>query len=295
MTPCVAHRFGGPEQKDQRWPVQKLVKKDYSYVTKEEDNMGVAERLWITSEGLYLYVAPEVPLFIDSNSTGDNQLCFVAKFADPYITELEIKLRYSVCALPSPQEAHYHALTTTLTGKHPRSVPDERMIRDPVWSTWARYKRDVNDSIVMTFAQEILDNGFANSQIEIDDLWETCYGELTFDLTRFPDPADLSRRLKALGFRVTLWVHPFVNSDCPSFAEWRQAGYFVEDADGNVRTSWWNGNSAAIVDFTNVEARDWYVERLRALKAISEVDAFKYDAGETSWLPKPRVLTVRNF
>ncbi|KAF4525153.1 hypothetical protein B566_EDAN014770 [Ephemera danica] len=288
----TANWYGGPEQKEQLWPVEKLKKRDYSYVTKEDDNMGIAERIWINSEGIYFYVAPEIPLYIDSNVNDDNRLCFVSKFDRPYLPVAELQLRYSLCSLPDAIQAQNHYVTVTLPNGKPRAVPDLRMIEHPIWSTWARYKRDINESVVEAFANEILFYGYLNSQIEIDDLWETCYGELTFDLQKFPDPAGLTQRLKAIGYRVTLWVHPFVNFNCPSFEAWRAAGYFVHDEEGNVRTQWWNGLQAAIVDFTNPNASSWYVNRLLALKESSGVDSFKYDAGETSWMPNPRILNA---
>ncbi|KAF4527887.1 hypothetical protein B566_EDAN012299 [Ephemera danica] len=296
LRDCVdfgsANWYGGPEQREQLWPIEKLVLKDYSYVTKELDNMGLAERIWINSDGYYLYAVPEVPLFIDSNATGDNQLCFVAKFGRPYLQVPELMLRYSVCSLPDAMLAQNHFVTVTRPNAFPRAVPDQRMVEHPIWSTWARYKKFINESVVETFAYEILSQGYLNSQLEIDDDWETCYGELSWNLEKFPDAAGLSRRLKALGFRVTLWIHPFVNFECPSFDAWRAAGYFVHDEAGNVWTQWWNGARAAIVDFTNPNASSWFVNRLLALKAISEMDAFKYDAGETGWLPYPYILNA---
>lgn len=53
--------------------------------------------------------------------------------------------------------------------QRPQGLPDLRMVKSPIWSTWARYKIDINQSIVLQYADEILDNGFSNSQLEIDD------------------------------------------------------------------------------------------------------------------------------
>ena len=50
------------------------------------------------------------------------------------------------------------------------------MVTQPVWSTWARYKQDINQSVVLDFAHSIKDRGFDNSQVEVDDKWERCYG-----------------------------------------------------------------------------------------------------------------------
>lgn len=123
----------------------------------------------------------------------------------------------------------------------------------------------------MNFANEIIDNGYNNSQIEIDDDWETCYGELVFDQKKFPDPAQMVVDLKAMGFRVTMWIHPFMNELCPSFAAAKRAGYFAKDEEGNTRTRWWNGIAAAIVDFTNPDATEWFMNKVRAVKQLTQV------------------------
>lgn len=56
--------------------------------------------------------------------------------------------------------------------------PNYRIIERPIWSTWARYKRDVNDSVVLNFANEIVDNGYKIGQFEIDDDWEVWFNLL---------------------------------------------------------------------------------------------------------------------
>ena len=53
----------------------------------------------------------------------------------------------------------------------------------------------MNQDRVLTFASQIQENGFNNSQLEIDDRWETCYGELTFDTAKFPDPKQMNAQL----------------------------------------------------------------------------------------------------
>ncbi len=50
-------------------------------------------------------------------------------------------------------------------------------------------------------------------------------------------------------------------------------------------TYWWQGARAGCVDFTNPDAVDWWNSRLDALRADIGVDSFKFDAGETVWLP----------
>lgn len=287
-----AHWYGGPEQYNQRWPLDQVIIDDYSFVTKSQDNQGIAEPYWVSSKGIYIHVQPTIPLFIDMNHKDINKLCLIAKSVAPYQNTIEPALNYTICSYKNARKAHEHAIRAVL-GK-PSGYPDERMIRYPIWSTWARYKRDINETVVLEFADEILAHNFNNSQLEIDDDWEECYGALSFKQSKFPNPKNLTDTLKAKGFRVTLWIHPFVNDLCnPRFQEAEINGYFVyNNTDNSTNTSWWNG-VGGITDFTNSDAVKWYVSRLQTLKEESGINAFKFDAGETSWLPQPPRLNTR--
>ena len=98
-----------------------------------------------------------------------------------------MQLKYKMCAGQDARKMFEYA-----AGRFwnlPVGVPDERMATHPIWSTWAQYKTHINESVVLQFAQDIIDNGFDNSQLEIDDNWESCYGDAKFDEEKFPDPA----------------------------------------------------------------------------------------------------------
>lgn len=69
--------------------------------------------------------------------------------------------------------------------------------------------------------------------------------------------------------------------------------WFGQDASGTTQlTHWWNGKEAGLVDFTNAEAAEWWAQRLRDLQQQAGVDSFKFDAGESSWLPEDFTLQV---
>ncbi|XP_034664993.1 LOW QUALITY PROTEIN: myogenesis-regulating glycosidase [Drosophila subobscura] len=289
----ATHWFSGPEQKQHYWPVERQTHSNYSYLPKEQDNFGVGERYWLNSDGVFLYVENNTPLFIDQNSAGyEGKLCFSATSALPYDPRVtSSKFIYHVAVAKDAKAAHKYAVKTFLG--QPTGYPDERMVRHPVWSTWALYKAEVDDTVIRDFAQQILDNGFNNSQLEIDDDWEDCYGALTFRKNKFPATKTLTDDLKALGFRVTLWIHPFINNNCTAiYDEAKALGYLALDHAGSSDTQWWNSQpkDAAILDFTKTEVQEWFAKRLKRLQDEEGIDSFKFDAGETTWLPSDPVL-----
>ncbi|XP_075979913.1 myogenesis-regulating glycosidase-like isoform X2 [Anticarsia gemmatalis] len=280
--------FAGPEQKEQYWPIQKSKLQKYSIVSKEEDNSAVSERYWLNSEGEYIYVAAEVPLFVDYHNVLDNHLCLIADVADPYSTRRTHNiLKYDIWFFEDAKTAHQHAVDTYL-GK-PSGIPDYRMIQYPVWSTWARYSREIDQDSLWAFANEIKDSGFPNAQFEIDDLWEICYGSLTVDERKLPNLKQLVQDIKGLGFRVSIWVHPFINQDCdPWYSEALEKGWLVLNEEGSPDTTWWNNNGSipGYIDFTKPDAANWYADRVRNVIETYDIDSVKFDAGESSWSPQ---------
>lgn len=286
--------YGGPEMKNyQFWPIQKQNFTDEAYVTKEKESMAVTERYWLNSHGVYIYIHPETPLFITQRS--NEVLCFTAKKEKPYNTESRFfTFEYYIGIADDPREAHMKAIERFL--KKPTGVPNADMIKYPIWSTWAKYKRDISETVVREFATKIKTEGFENGQFEIDDNWETCYGSLTINTAKFPDMKALTDWLRAEGFpRVTLWIHPFINVGCePYYTEAKEQGYFVKNSTGEILTKWWNtiepDEYASYIDFTNPAAATWFEDRLTALKEAGGFDSFKFDAGETSWAPADPIL-----
>ncbi|EFA02566.2 myogenesis-regulating glycosidase [Tribolium castaneum] len=274
--------FGGPEKWQADWPIEKTVIDNRLYTTLKTDNGAVAERYWLNSKGGYAFVTDRVPLYLDQNKIREDSVCFIASATPPYINRTKVVLEYNLVVKPDPKEAQLHAVNNFL-GK-PTEHPNEWIVRHPIWTTWAKYKAAINDSIVVSFAQDIADHGFVG-QIEIDDKWEDCYGSLTFSEDTFPDINQTVQTLKDLNFTVTIWTHPFVNDDCAETVTYGQEhGYFVIDDSGSDETSWWNGQ-AHHLDFSKQEAAKWFTDRLKLLQEKHGIDGFKFDAGESDYAP----------
>lgn len=50
-------------------------------------------------------------------------------------------------------------------------------------------------------------------------------------------------------------------------------------------TSWWRGNPSGILDFSRSHATEWWSSRVQRLATNVGIDSFKFDAGESNWLP----------
>jgi myogenesis-regulating glycosidase len=157
--------------------------------------------------------------------------------------------------------------------------------------------RPINEETIAEFAEEIIQHGFKYSLLDIDDFWEDCYGSLKVNTTNFGKLKELTTDLKAKGFIMGMWTHPFINKGCePYYTYAKDNNFLVKSHSGSTDTSWWNSetNQAAHVDFTNPAARSWYRQRLEFIQENFGIDIFKFDAGETSWYPEDPVLQGDN-
>ena len=80
----------------------------------------------------------------------------------------------------------------------------------------------------MRYAQAVVENKFPVGVIMIDCYWGHYYGNLEFRRDRFPDPKEMIAKLHKLGFKVMVWVSPFVTPDSPEFLLLEEKGYLVK-------------------------------------------------------------------
>ena len=97
-------------------------------------------------------------------------------------------MKYKIAAYDNPMEAQKKQLA--LLNK-PKAIPEEYLFRSPIWTTWARYKTDINQNKVLEFAKEIISNKYPFSVMEIDDKWSSSHGDLEFNSTLFPGKNEL--------------------------------------------------------------------------------------------------------
>ena len=186
-------------------------------------------------------------------------------------------------------------------------MPDALLFEQPQYNTWIELTYDQNQKDILAYAHAIIDNGFPPGVLMIDDNWQEAYGTWRFRPDRFPDPKAMMQELHDLGFKVMLWVCPFVSPDTEVFRNGTAENHFLKfpkdhPVPGGPRTGfkdvamigWWNGFSA-LLDFSNPKAQDWFKSELQYLIDEYQVDGFKLDAGDAVFYPSWLVSHAGNI
>lgn len=174
-------------------------------------------------------------------------------------------------------------------------MPDSLLFSRPQYNTWIELTYHENQADVLKYAQGIIDNGFTPGVITIDAGWQEDYGVWKFHLGRFPKPKEMIDQLHREGFKVMLWICPFVIADQYFiYSELKKSKSLLLEKKRETDTwdskkkplmvEWWEGQSA-VLDFSNSEAVNWFNAQLERLTKDYSVDGFKFDAGDMPFYP----------
>jgi alpha-glucosidase len=174
-------------------------------------------------------------------------------------------------------------------------LPDTLLFSKPQYNTWIELTYNQNQADILKYAKNIISNGLPPGVIMIDDTWQEDYGLWQFHPGRFPNPKEMIVQLHKMGFKVMVWVCPFVSADQTLlYTHLKKTKAFLLERKNETDTwekqtkplmvEWWNGQSA-VLDFSNPTAVDWFNKQLDQLIADYGVDGFKFDAGDMEFYP----------
>jgi len=161
-------------------------------------------------------------------------------------------------------------------------TPDSLFFTKPQYNTWIELQYNQTESEILKYAQSIIDQGFPPGVLMIDDNWQEYYGTWEFSGIRFRDPKGMVEKLHKMGFKVMLWLAPFMSADTPNFRELAAKKMLMfADAEKSkpAIVKWWDGYSG-LLDFSNVKTREWLKAQLQSLVDKYGVDGFKADGGD---------------
>ena len=177
------------------------------------------------------------------------------------------------------REAYVGAMTKHFppSGKTPHAM----MFKNPQYNTWIELGTNQNQKDLLKYTEGVIKNGFPTGVFMVDDGWANYYGNFAFDLRTFPDAKAMMDTIHAKGFKVMLWLTPFISPDSREFKEVTKLKGLVlqKDSKKPALVKWWNGYSACL-DFTNPKATDWLRNKLKNLQTTYGIDGFKFDAAD---------------
>ena len=224
-------------------------------------------------------------------------------FKDGAITmDADAPVVVETAAEPTLPGAYRHAMRTWFppSGK----TPDQLFFTAPQLNTWIELTYHQNQKDILAYAQSMLDHGVPPGVFMIDDTWQAGYGDWRFEPSHFSDPKAMVDKLHAMGYKVMLWMCPYVGMDTPAFRRiaWgrnpddvrgypTKGGFLTEptaakpgEGEYNFKAKpkacgWWNGYSA-FLDFSHPNANAWFTETLDGLVRDFGVDGFKFDGAD---------------
>jgi len=160
-------------------------------------------------------------------------------------------------------------------------IPDSLLVTSPQYNTWIELTYNQNQEDILQYAHSMLKNGMPPGVMMIDDTWQHDYGVWEFDRNKFEDPKMMMDSLHNMGFRLMLWICPFVSPDSREYRLLEKEGGLLMDEQGNSPqiVRWWNGKSA-VLDLSHPNGEKWLKTQLDRLQTEYGVDGFKFDGGD---------------
>lgn len=159
-------------------------------------------------------------------------------------------------------------------------LPNKMMFCTPQYCTWIHLATNQKEDDIIAFAKGILDAGMTAGELIIDDGWQTDFGEWEFHPDKFKNPKAMIDTLHEMGFKVILWICPFVAPTVKAYPFMLANQMLVRNCFGkNAYRIWWNGKHP-VLDLSNPKSVEWFRATAERLMKEYGVDGFKQDAGD---------------
>jgi alpha-glucosidase (family GH31 glycosyl hydrolase) len=147
------------------------------------------EPYFYTSKSVGVYVRTQQPMRVGINAKNDHRADLTVTGAADYSSTVFVE---------RSRKAVYDDYIGVV-GKPERSTATDEEFTKPVWNSWAQFYRNIDQAKVLEWAHSLKDAGIDGHTVQLDDKWESNYGNLTFDAKTFPDPKAMSDEIHAMG------------------------------------------------------------------------------------------------
>lgn len=173
----------------------------------------------------------------------------------------------------------YNYASTKLYTFEKRDFP-EIFFNTPQYNTWVQMGYMQSEAGVLSYAEGLIKNGYKPGVLMIDEGWQKRYGIWEFN-ERFPNAKEMVKKLHGMGFKVMLWVVPYLSTDNEVFRPlWFKHKEHLcrTDDDQPAIDHWWNGYTTSF-NFALEGDRKIFSAQLHKLMTEYGVDGFKFDGG----------------
>uniref|UniRef100_T1IJ53 Glycoside hydrolase family 31 N-terminal domain-containing protein n=1 Tax=Strigamia maritima TaxID=126957 RepID=T1IJ53_STRMM len=251
------------------------------FVTGSDDSSlgSILNRYLLSSKGISISIDSSVPLFVSLHQNG---ICLKSERAWPYstVSNSSLRMSYSICSGSDVKSVH--EFTVNELRPKAETVSDLKyFMKQVIWTP----NIDMNTESLMTYLDAVMELGISNNLLVIDK-WQQEEGDLTFDPIKFPNFNDTLDAIRLKKFDVILKAHPYISTSSKNYL--KHIRFWIRDENNVVPalTRWNNISSAAILDFTNPEACDWFINKLKSLP----VPHFVFQGGQSFFLPRRYTL-----
>ena len=204
---------------------------------------------------------------------------FTIDFKDGKIT-IEEKEPVDIIEAGENLKDAYNYASTKLFPFEKRKFP-EIFFNAPEYNTWVQMGYMQSQNGVLSYAEDIIKNGYKPGVLMIDEGWQKDYGDWRFN-DRFPNPKEMVEKLHSMGFKVMLWVVPYLSTSNAIFRPlwFKKEEHLCRTADNQPAIDhWWNGYTTSF-NFALEGDREIFTSQLQTLMNEYGIDGFKFDGGQ---------------
>uniref|UniRef100_A0A8D8R9D1 Uncharacterized family 31 glucosidase KIAA1161 n=1 Tax=Cacopsylla melanoneura TaxID=428564 RepID=A0A8D8R9D1_9HEMI len=297
------HWYGGGRTLGMAWPVE-LGRVEMSpfvtgYIGRQRWG-ATLRRYFLSSMGVAILVDPDTSLYVSINDqVNPNKLCLQAKnddFAYYKNSNRNPSLNYTICVSSNIKTLHSELSRKSLWDQRSEwqeSVDNKEidsLLIEPVYQI-ASQDQNLTEATVQNYTENIIALGFLKQgHVLLNEHWQPHVGDFKFDPVRFSTMKDTIRMIHRRGFRITLSVQPFIETESENFPHTVKENMLITERGSDKRipalTRYKSLLSAGMFDVTSNKTVHWLQSKLRQLVAEYNIDSFFLDLGTAYDMPR---------